>query len=136
MLTAAAAVKLGLPERLEGYEQRRSLRLPEDHPVVKQVVKAKWRLTQRGFGRLSALVISGLSGGCRYRWSPHNCRPSPGALTKGHSPIDQHVAMGSPDQLLLKETDELLHSHGVERLPDGPGFVRLVTHGYAASLID
>ncbi|MEU0213479.1 telomere-associated protein Tap [Streptomyces canus] len=50
VLTAAAAVKLGLPERLEGHEQRRSLRLAEDHPVVKQVVKAKWRLTQRGFG--------------------------------------------------------------------------------------
>ncbi|MFE2053409.1 telomere-associated protein Tap [Streptomyces sp. NPDC059459] len=50
ILTAAAAVKLGLPERLEGHEQRRSLRLPEDHAVVKQVVKAKWRLTQRGFG--------------------------------------------------------------------------------------
>ncbi|MEU2303060.1 helix-turn-helix domain-containing protein [Streptomyces antibioticus] len=50
VLTAAAAVKLGLPERLRGHEQRRSLRLPEDHPVVKQVVKAKWRLTQRGFG--------------------------------------------------------------------------------------
>ncbi|MDX5567602.1 helix-turn-helix domain-containing protein [Streptomyces sp. ID05-04B] len=50
VLTAAAAVKLGLPERLEGHEQRRSLRLPEDHPVVKQVVQAKWRLTQRGFG--------------------------------------------------------------------------------------
>ncbi|MFD4263305.1 telomere-associated protein Tap [Streptomyces sp. NPDC058534] len=50
VLTAAAAVKLGLPQRLEGHEQRRSLRLPEDHPVVKQVVKAKWQLTQRGFG--------------------------------------------------------------------------------------
>jgi DNA-binding transcriptional regulator YiaG len=50
VLTAAAAVKLGLPERMEGHEQRRSLRLPEDHPVVKQVGKAKWRLTQRGFG--------------------------------------------------------------------------------------
>ncbi|WP_333739942.1 telomere-associated protein Tap [Streptomyces sp. IBSBF 2806] len=50
VLTAAAAVKLGLPERLGSHEQRRSLRLPEDHPVVKQVVKAKWRLTQRGFG--------------------------------------------------------------------------------------
>ncbi|QHV83572.1 telomere-associated protein Tap [Streptomyces sp. 604F] len=50
VLTAAAAVKLGLPERLEGHEQRRSLRLPEDHPAVKQVVKAKWQLTQRGFG--------------------------------------------------------------------------------------
>ncbi|MFC5799324.1 telomere-associated protein Tap [Streptomyces formicae] len=50
VLTAAAAVKLGLPERLEGHEQRRSLRLPEDHPVVKQVTRAKWKLTQRGFG--------------------------------------------------------------------------------------
>ncbi|WP_329611921.1 helix-turn-helix domain-containing protein [Streptomyces brevispora] len=50
VLTAAATVKLGLPERLEGHEQRRSLRLPEDHPVVKQVTKAKWQLTQRGFG--------------------------------------------------------------------------------------
>ncbi|WP_327350049.1 helix-turn-helix domain-containing protein [Streptomyces sp. NBC_01321] len=50
VLTASAAVKLGLPERLEGHEQRRSLRLPEDHPVIKQVTKAKWQLTQRGFG--------------------------------------------------------------------------------------
>ncbi|MFF5130978.1 telomere-associated protein Tap [Streptomyces syringium] len=50
VLTAAAAVKLGLPEHLEGHEQRRSLRLPDDHPVVKQVTKAKWQLTQRGFG--------------------------------------------------------------------------------------
>ncbi|MFB7011906.1 MULTISPECIES: telomere-associated protein Tap [unclassified Streptomyces] len=50
VLTASAAVRLGLPERLEGHEQRRSLRLPEDHPVVKQVTKAKWQLTQRGFG--------------------------------------------------------------------------------------
>ncbi|MGA4846453.1 telomere-associated protein Tap [Streptomyces sp. G5(2025)] len=50
VLTAAAAVNLGLPERLEGHEQRRSLRLPQDHPVVKQVTKAKWQLTQRGFG--------------------------------------------------------------------------------------
>ncbi|MFE7951475.1 telomere-associated protein Tap [Streptomyces sp. NPDC057426] len=47
VLTAAAAVKLGLPERLE---DRRGLRLPEDHPVVKQILKAKWQLTQRGFG--------------------------------------------------------------------------------------
>ncbi|MBC3984659.1 helix-turn-helix domain-containing protein [Streptomyces sp. AC536] len=50
VLTAAAAVRFGLPERLEGHEQRRSLRLPEDHPVVKQVGRAKWQLTQRGFG--------------------------------------------------------------------------------------
>ncbi|WP_129292280.1 telomere-associated protein Tap [Streptomyces lydicus] len=50
VLTAAAAVKFGLPERLEGFQERRSLRLDEDHPVVKQITKAKWQLTQRGFG--------------------------------------------------------------------------------------
>ncbi|MGW2841873.1 telomere-associated protein Tap [Streptomyces sp. NPDC001493] len=47
VLTTAAAVKFGLPERLE---DRRGLRLEEDHPVVKQVLKAKWQLTKRGFG--------------------------------------------------------------------------------------
>ncbi|MFD3538673.1 telomere-associated protein Tap [Streptomyces sp. NPDC058662] len=50
VLTAAAAVRLGLPERLEGHEERRSLRLAEDHPVVKQIMRAKWKLTKRGFG--------------------------------------------------------------------------------------
>ncbi|SFL33588.1 telomere-associated protein Tap [Streptomyces pini] len=50
VLTAAAAVKLGLPERLEGPEARRTLRLPDDHPVVKQLTKARWKLTRRGFG--------------------------------------------------------------------------------------
>ncbi|MEV5237995.1 helix-turn-helix domain-containing protein [Streptomyces cinnamoneus] len=50
VLTAAAAVRFGLPERLQGFEARRELRLPDDHPVVKQVTRAKWKLTQRGFG--------------------------------------------------------------------------------------
>jgi hypothetical protein len=50
VLTASAAVKLGLPERLEGHEQRRLLRLLDDHPVVKQIGRAKWQLTRRGFG--------------------------------------------------------------------------------------
>ncbi|MEV6886039.1 telomere-associated protein Tap [Streptomyces sp. NPDC051135] len=50
VLTAEAAVRLGLPERLEGHEQRAGLRLPDDHPVVRQVARAKWKLTRRGFG--------------------------------------------------------------------------------------
>jgi transcriptional regulator with XRE-family HTH domain len=49
-LTEAAAVRFGLPARLEGEEARRSLRLPDDHKVVKQITKARWKLTQRGFG--------------------------------------------------------------------------------------
>jgi transcriptional regulator with XRE-family HTH domain len=50
VLTEPAAVRLGLPARLEGQEARRSLRLPEDHTVVKQITRAKWQLTRRGFG--------------------------------------------------------------------------------------
>lgn len=47
VLTASAAARFGLPERLE---DRRGLRLGDDHPVVKQLAKSKWKLTQRGFG--------------------------------------------------------------------------------------
>lgn len=47
VLTATAAERIGLPERLE---DRRRLRLPDDHKVVQQITKAKWKLTRRGFG--------------------------------------------------------------------------------------
>ncbi|MDX3458704.1 helix-turn-helix domain-containing protein [Streptomyces sp. ME02-8801-2C] len=47
VLTQSAAVRFGLPERLE---DRRDLRLAEDHPVVRQLARVKWKLTQRGFG--------------------------------------------------------------------------------------
>ncbi|MEU8779716.1 helix-turn-helix transcriptional regulator [Streptomyces sp. NPDC048606] len=47
VLTAPAAEALGLPLTLE---DRRALRLPDNHPVVRQLTKAKWQLTRRGFG--------------------------------------------------------------------------------------
>ncbi|MET9608642.1 helix-turn-helix domain-containing protein [Streptomyces sp. NPDC006512] len=47
VLTPAATEALGLPLTLE---DRRALRLPDHHPVVKQLAKAKWQLTRRGFG--------------------------------------------------------------------------------------
>ncbi|TDC63840.1 helix-turn-helix domain-containing protein, partial [Streptomyces hainanensis] len=47
VLTAAAATRLGLPAELE---DRRGLRLPDDHPVVREVTAEGWRLTRRGFG--------------------------------------------------------------------------------------
>ncbi|MEV6109172.1 helix-turn-helix transcriptional regulator [Streptomyces sp. NPDC051940] len=50
VLTAAAALRLGLPERLQGHEQRRNLRLEPNHPVVREIIAAKWQLTRRGFG--------------------------------------------------------------------------------------
>ncbi|MER6353788.1 helix-turn-helix domain-containing protein [Streptomyces sp. NPDC001634] len=46
-LTESATARFGLPARLE---DRRGLRLPEDHPVVREIASAKWKLTQRGFG--------------------------------------------------------------------------------------
>ncbi|WP_439081493.1 telomere-associated protein Tap [Streptomyces sp. WL006] len=50
VLTEAAAERFGLPARLEGHEQRAGLRLEDDHPIVKQITRAKWKLTLRGFG--------------------------------------------------------------------------------------
>ncbi|MFI6149283.1 telomere-associated protein Tap [Streptomyces sp. NPDC051109] len=47
VLTSAAAEALGLPPTLE---DRRTLRLPDDHPTLKLLTKAKWQLTRRGFG--------------------------------------------------------------------------------------
>lgn len=47
VLTESAALRLGLPAELE---DRRGLRLPDDHKVNKQVARAKWTLTKRGFG--------------------------------------------------------------------------------------
>ncbi|WP_461027262.1 telomere-associated protein Tap, partial [Streptomyces sparsus] len=47
VLTDAAAERLGLPAALE---DRRGLRLPADHRVVRQLTKATWQLTRRGFG--------------------------------------------------------------------------------------
>ncbi|MEU3303674.1 helix-turn-helix transcriptional regulator [Streptomyces sp. NPDC006678] len=47
VLTASAAERLGLPAVLE---DRRALRLPENHKVVKHLARTRWQLTKRGFG--------------------------------------------------------------------------------------
>ncbi|MCX4911941.1 helix-turn-helix domain-containing protein [Streptomyces sp. NBC_00878] len=47
VLTASAVQRLGLPTVLE---DRRGLRLPDDHPVIKQLTTSRWKLTKRGFG--------------------------------------------------------------------------------------
>ncbi|WP_405791790.1 telomere-associated protein Tap [Streptomyces sp. NBC_01506] len=47
VLTESAALRLGLPAVLE---DRRGLRLPDDHKVNQQLARAKWTLTKRGFG--------------------------------------------------------------------------------------
>ncbi|MFD7981079.1 telomere-associated protein Tap [Streptomyces sp. NPDC059071] len=49
VLTEAALERYGLPATLTEQE-RLAGRLPEGHKVIKQLVRAEWKLTKRGFG--------------------------------------------------------------------------------------
>lgn len=49
VLTEAALERYGLPTALT-EEERLAGRLPEAHKVVKQLARAEWQLTKRGFG--------------------------------------------------------------------------------------
>jgi transcriptional regulator with XRE-family HTH domain len=49
VLTPAACEYFGLPVQLSD-EERNSGRLPEGHKVIKQLSRADWQLTRRGFG--------------------------------------------------------------------------------------
>ncbi|MFF0752011.1 telomere-associated protein Tap [Streptomyces sp. NPDC004267] len=49
VLTEAACERYGLPVTLT-QEERTAGRLPEGHKVIKQLARAEWKLTKRGFG--------------------------------------------------------------------------------------
>ncbi|GAB1340545.1 helix-turn-helix transcriptional regulator [Streptomyces sp. E-15] len=49
VLTEAALERYGLPVTLT-HEERLAGRIPEGHKVVKQLARAEWKLTKRGFG--------------------------------------------------------------------------------------
>ncbi|MEV7683935.1 helix-turn-helix domain-containing protein [Streptomyces sp. NPDC088341] len=49
VLTEAALERYGLPVALTD-EERLAGRIPEGHKVIKQLARAEWRLTKRGFG--------------------------------------------------------------------------------------
>ncbi|MEU0119097.1 helix-turn-helix transcriptional regulator [Streptomyces bobili] len=49
VLTEAALERYGLPVTLM-EEERLAGRIPEGHKVIKQLVRAEWKLTKRGFG--------------------------------------------------------------------------------------
>ncbi|MFI1700699.1 hypothetical protein ACH419_32700 [Streptomyces bobili] len=49
VLTQSALKRYGLPATLTD-EERHAGRLPEDHKVIKQLVRAEWKLTKRGLG--------------------------------------------------------------------------------------
>lgn len=50
VLAEAAVERYGLPATL-AQEGQLAGRLPEGHKVIKQLVRAEWKLTKRGFGR-------------------------------------------------------------------------------------
>ncbi|MDX2688276.1 telomere-associated protein Tap [Streptomyces scabiei] len=49
VLTESALERYGLPVALT-QEERHAGRIPEGHKVIKQLVRAEWKLTKRGFG--------------------------------------------------------------------------------------
>ncbi|MFD8440637.1 telomere-associated protein Tap [Streptomyces microflavus] len=49
VLTPAALERYGLPTELSA-EERDAGRIPEAHKVIKQLARAEWKLTKRGFG--------------------------------------------------------------------------------------
>ncbi len=49
VLTESALERYGLPIVLT-EEERLAGRIPEGHKVIKQLVRAEWKLTKRGFG--------------------------------------------------------------------------------------
>jgi DNA-binding transcriptional regulator YiaG len=77
VLTAAAAERFGLPtalldelvypgKRLPANHvdlAQRTQRLPEDHTVVKALLRAKWQLTKRGFGPWARVYRPATDGG-------------------------------------------------------------------------
>ncbi|MFI2200077.1 telomere-associated protein Tap [Streptomyces sp. NPDC020192] len=76
VLTESACVRYGLPARLSA-EERLAGRIPDAHQAVRQLRKADWLLTRRGFGPW-AWVYRPAEGSRRH--SVHFCVPSWNAL--------------------------------------------------------
>ncbi|MEU5538958.1 helix-turn-helix domain-containing protein [Streptomyces sp. NPDC020362] len=94
ILTARAAARLGLPPALE---DRRALRLPDDHPVVRQLARAKWKLTRRGFGPWPRI----------YRPAQHGHRQCVQLAVLPWDALDTRT-WGSADQLSAPELAQVL----------------------------
>ncbi|MDG9721014.1 helix-turn-helix transcriptional regulator [Streptomyces sp. DH24] len=80
VLTEAACERYGLPAQLT-QEERIAGRIPEGHKVVKQLARADWKLTKRGFGPWARIYrpAQGSQRAC-----VQLCIPSWGALDPRH----------------------------------------------------
>ncbi|MEU3465640.1 helix-turn-helix domain-containing protein [Streptomyces sp. NPDC006733] len=80
VLTEAACERYGLPTVLTA-EERLSGRIPESHKVAKQLTRAQWQLTKRGFGPWARIYRPAQVAG---RQCVQLCIPSWGALDPRH----------------------------------------------------
>ncbi|WP_432061779.1 telomere-associated protein Tap [Streptomyces sp. S1] len=80
VLTEAALERYGLPVALT-EEERLAGRIPENHKTVKQLIRADWKLTRRGFGPWARIYrpATGSERNC-----VQLCLPSWGALDPRH----------------------------------------------------
>ncbi|MFF5454495.1 telomere-associated protein Tap [Streptomyces sp. NPDC012950] len=80
VLTEAALERYGLPVALT-EEERLAGRIPENHKTVKQLIRADWKLTRRGFGPWARIYrpATGAERNC-----VQLCLPSWGALDPRH----------------------------------------------------
>ncbi|MZE53269.1 helix-turn-helix domain-containing protein [Streptomyces sp. SID5770] len=80
VLTEAALGRYGLPVALT-EEERLAGRIPENHKTVKQLIRADWKLTRRGFGPWARIYrpATGSERNC-----VQLCLPSWGALDPRH----------------------------------------------------
>ncbi|KUJ69459.1 transcriptional regulator [Streptomyces albus subsp. albus] len=76
VLTPAACERYGLPVQLS-EEERLAGRIPDDHKAIKQLDRADWRLTRRGFGPWARIYRPAQG---RTRRCVQLCLPSWGAL--------------------------------------------------------
>ncbi|MFF1548230.1 telomere-associated protein Tap [Streptomyces sp. NPDC058291] len=80
VLTEAALERYGLPVALS-EEERLAGRIPEGHKVVKQLLRAEWKLTKRGFGPWARIYRPATGSG---RACVQLCIPSWNALDTRH----------------------------------------------------
>lgn len=80
VLTEAALERYGLPVTLT-EEERHAGRIPEGHKVIKQLARAEWKLTKRGFGPWARIYRPATGG---ERACVQLCIPSWNALDSRH----------------------------------------------------
>ncbi|WP_026328125.1 telomere-associated protein Tap [Streptomyces sulphureus] len=110
VLTPAAAARLGLPGQAPDVPSTdggpRLRRLPDDHPVLSQLVTAGWQLTRRGFGPWARIYRPAVR---ERRQCVQLCLPGWGALEeRAWGPL---AAAAAQDQVPAPELARILGAY-------------------------